>query len=139
VTALERTAIKDFSAWQLSDEQQASTPYYVRATIRNVGDSDLGGRPVPLYVVNEEDVLLRPTPFASSFEACPSTPFPEKFAPGDRAKVCLVYLAPDHGDLVAVSFRPDDSFNPITWTGDVERYAPEKPGKKSGKKSGKKK
>ena len=133
VTKLEKASIKDFSAWQLSDAQQASTPYYVRARIENVGDTDLGGRAVPLYVVNEDNVLLEPTPFASSFQACPSTPFPEKFGPGETARACLVYLAPDHGDLVSVSFRPDETFNPITWSGDVTKYeAPQTGQPKSG-------
>ena len=138
VTKLEKTSIDDFSAWQLSDEQKKSNPYYVRATIENVGDTDLGGRPVPLYVVNDQNVLLEPTPFASSFDACPSTPFPKKFGPGDSAKVCLVYLAPNHGDLVSVSFRPEETFNPITWTGDVVKYEPPKPKKSEKGKKGKK-
>lgn len=134
VTSLETTSIKDFSAWQLSEAQQRSTPYYVRATIENRGDSDLGGRPVPLYVVNEDDVLLEATPFASSFKPCPSTPFPDPFRPGDSADVCLVYLAPGKGDLVAVSFRPEETFNPITWTGAVRKYQEPEPEKKQGKK-----
>ena len=138
VTKLEKTSIDDFSAWQLSDEQKKSNPYYVRATIENVGDTDLGGRPVPLYVVNDQNVLLEPTPFASSFDACPSTPFPKKFGPGDETKVCLVYLAPDHGDLVSVSFRPEETFNPITWTGDIVKYEPPKPKKDDKGKKGKK-
>ena len=138
VTALEKTTIKDeFSAWQLSDEQKKSNPYFVRATVKNVGDTDLGGRSVPLYIVNDQNVLVEATPFASSFEACPSTPLPDKFGPGAKADVCLVYLAPDHGDLVAVSFRPEETFNPITWTGDVVKYQPPKPDKKAGKKGDK--
>ncbi|GAA4369754.1 hypothetical protein [Nocardioides caricicola] len=138
VTKLETTKIEAFSAWQLSDAQKASTPYYVRATIENVGESDLGGRPVPLYVVNEDDVLLEATPFASSFKPCPSTPFPDPFAPGDTAKVCLVYLAPDRGELEAVSFRPEETFNPITWTGEVEKYVAPKPDKPKKSKDSKK-
>jgi hypothetical protein len=135
VTDLETTKIEAFSAWQLSDAQKQATPYYVRATVENVGETDLGGRPVPLYVVNEDDVLLEATPFASSFKPCPSTPFPEKFKPGDTADVCLVYLAPDHGELEAVSFRPDETFNPITWTGEVVKYQPPKPPKDKSKDS----
>lgn len=134
VTKLEKTSIEDFSAWQLSDEQKKSTPYYVRATIQNVGDTDLGGRQIPLYVVNEDNVLLESTPFASSFEPCPSTPFPEKFGPGARTNACLVYLAPNHGELDAVSFRPEETFNPIVWEGDITRYQPPKPEKKPDKK-----
>lgn len=121
VTGLERAPMRDFAAWQLSKQQQASTPFYVHARVTNVGETPMGGRPVPLYVVNEDDVLLESTPFASSFRPCPSTPFPKPFAPGDTTKACLVYLAPDHGRLEAVSFRPEESFDPITWTGPVER------------------
>jgi hypothetical protein len=139
VTSLETTSIKDFAAWQLKEDQQQSTPYYVRATIANVGDSDLGGRDVPLYVLNEDNVLLEPTPFASSFKPCPSTPFPKKFGPGDAADVCLVYLAPNKGDLVAVSFRPDETFNPITWTGEVVKYRAPEPDKNGKNDQGKKK
>ncbi len=134
VTALEQTTIKQsFGAWKLTEAQQNSTPYFVRAKIKNVGDSDLGGRRVPLYAVNEKNVLLESTPFASSFEACPSTPFPKKFGPGAKTDVCLVYLAPDKGTLEAVSFRPEETFDPITWTGKIEKYQEPKPAK-SGKK-----
>ena len=139
VVALQKTSIKDFSAWQLSDAQKESNPYYVRARVENVGDTDLGGRPVPLYVVNDANVLLEPTPFASSFQPCPSTPLPEEFAPGDVTRSCLVYLAPDHGDLVSVSFRPEETFNPITWSGAVETYVAPKGGgtSKGGSQEGK--
>ncbi len=130
VTKLERTTTKKtMSAWQLSPAQQRSTPYFVHVTARNVGDSDLGRRPVPLYAVNEDDLLLEATPFASSFEPCPSTGFPRNFAPGAKADLCLVYLAPDRGSLEAVSFRPDETFDPIIWTGEVERYVPPRPQK----------
>ena len=134
VTRIERTTTKrTMSAWQLSPAQRASTPYFVHVKAANVGESDLGGRPVPLYVVNEDNLLLESTPFASSFQACPSTPFPAKFGPGDSARLCLVYLAPDHGSLEAVSFRPEETFDPIIWTGDVSKYAPPKPAKKGKK------
>lgn len=140
VTRLEKTSIKDFSAWQLSDEQKKSTPYYVRVRVENVGETDLGGRPVPLYVVNDDNVLLESTPFASSFAPCPSTPFPDHFRPGQHETTCLVYLAPHRGQLVSVSFRPEETFNPITWRGEIERYQPPKPEKpKKGQKSGSKK
>ena len=135
VTQLLRTTTKKtMSAWQLSPAQQKSTPYFVHVRATNVGETDLSNRPVPLYAVNEDNLLLEATPFASSFTPCPSTPFPKGFGPGESAKVCLVYLAPDRGSLEAVSFRPEESFDPITWTGQVEPYAPSKPKKNKPKK-----
>ena len=44
-------------------------------------------------------------------------------------KVCLVFLAPKKGDLTAVSFRPTQEYDPITWTGDLEKPKPPKPDK----------
>ena len=131
VTKLEQTTTKKtLSAWQLTDAQQKSTPYFVHVSVTNVGESDLGGRRVPLYAVNEDNLLLESTPFASSFEACPSTALPEKFGPGAAADVCLVYLAPNRGSLEAVSFRPEETFDPIYWTGTIEKYVAPKPDKK---------
>ena len=131
VRRLRQASIDDLAAWQLSAAQQKSTPFYVDVVVENVGETDLGGRPVPLYVVNEDNVLLESTPFASSFKPCPSTTFPDKFRPGASGRFCLVYLAPDKGELVAVSFRPDETFTPSTWTGKVERIAAPKKDKKS--------
>jgi hypothetical protein len=134
VDSLESTTTKaTFGAWQLSDDQKKATPYFVHVTVRNVGDTNLGGRRVPLYVVNDQNVLLESTPFASSFQPCPSTALPDKFPNGAKADVCLVYLAPDHGTLEAVSFRPEQTFDPIIWTGDVTKYKPAKSKKKSKK------
>ena len=136
VTGLERTTTrKTLSDWQLTKAQRESTPYFVHVEVENLGDTDLGGRRVPLYVVNEENLLLESTPFASSFRPCPSTPLPKRFGPGASQEVCLVYLAPHRGTLEAVSFRPEESFDPIIWTGEVEKYVPPKPEKpKKGKK-----
>jgi hypothetical protein len=131
VTKLEQTTVRrSLSAWQLTPEQKASTPYFVHVNVRNVGETDLGGRRVPLYAVNEDNLLLESTPFASSFTACPSTALPAEFLPGAAAKMCLVYLAPDRGTLEAVSFRPEETFDPITWKGEITRYVPPKPAKK---------
>lgn len=136
VTKIERTTTKKaLSAWQLSPAQKASTPYFVHVSVNNVGDTDLGGRRVPLYVANDQNLLLESTPFASSFEPCPSTSLPKRFRPGAQEDVCLVYLAPEHSRLEAVSFRPEEVFDPITWTGRVVTYEPAKPGTKP--KSGK--
>jgi hypothetical protein len=140
VTKIERTTTKKaLSAWQLSDAQKASTPYFVHVSVSNAGDTDLGGRRVPLYAVNDENLLLESTPFASSFAPCPSTPLPDKFRPGASADVCLVYLAPHHGTLEAVSFRPEETFDPITWTGEIVKYAPPKSEQKKPKKGAKSK
>ena len=45
---------------------------------------------------------------------------PRSSGPGED-DVCLVFLAPNKGDLTAVSFRPTQDYDPITWTGELEK------------------
>lgn len=121
VTGVQRTTLKDLAAFRLDPTQRTSTPYYVRATVKNVGTTNLAGVSVPLYAVNAADTLIQSTPFAAAFKPCSSTPFPKPFRTGDRARVCLVYLVPQHGTLRSVSFRPTQEYDPITWTGKFTR------------------
>lgn len=141
VTRIEKASFKLFVGWKLSPETKKTTPYFVHVKIKNVGDTDLGGRPVPLYAVDGTNKLIEASTFASTFKPCPSDPLPKKFRNGDKVNACLVYLAPDRGELTAASFRPTEEFDPITWTGKITRpeaLQPDK-GKKGKKKQGGKK
>jgi hypothetical protein len=129
--------IEDFSSFVLEPEVKQSTPYYVTVSVSNVGEGEIGGDRVPLWGVDGADTLLPPAAFTTAFPRCPSEPLPDTFAPGDDFDTCLVFLAPDHGSLSAVSFRPDEEFDPITWTGDVAPPKSDKAGAK-GKESDKK-
>lgn len=122
VTRLEKTSFKkSFVGWQLDAATKKSIPYFVRATVANKGLAELGGRRAPLYMVDGTNTLIEASSFANTFRPCPTTTLPKKFGSGDTAKLCLVYLAPDHGKLAAVSFRPTQEFNPITWTGEIKK------------------
>jgi hypothetical protein len=130
VSRLEKTSFKkSFVGWDLDQGQQKSNPYFVRATITNRGDTDLGGKKVPLYIVDGTNTLVEATTFASAFPPCEPGSFPKKFKPGRKMKVCLVFLSPKKGDLTAVSFRPTQEYDPITWTGELEKPKPPKPDK----------
>jgi len=119
VTGLLKMPISAFSAWRLKRETRRSTPYFVHATVRNLGSSDLSHQPVPLYLLDQRQTLLQASTFQAEFTPCPSRPLPAKFHKGDKASVCLVYFAPHHGKLVAISFRPTEEFDAITWQGQV--------------------
>jgi len=119
VEGLFKVPISTFSAWLLKPDTRRSTPYFVHATVRNLGRSDLSGVPVPLYLLDEREALLEASTFRAKFTPCPSRPLPPKFRTGDKVEVCLVYFAPQHGKLVAISFRPSEDFDAINWTGRV--------------------
>jgi len=130
VSRLEKTTLKkSFVGWDLDPDQKKASPYFVRATITNVGETDLGGRRPPLYIVDGTNTLVEPTTFASAFPPCEPGVFPKKFPTGRSMKVCLVFLSPNKGDLTAVSFRPTQDFDPITWSGELQKPKPPKPDK----------
>ena len=137
VSRLRTGRIADFSGFKIDAKVKASTPYYVNATVTNVGDTDLGGLDVPLYLVDQTDTLYEQNHFGAAFKPCAAKALPKGFTAGKTASVCLVYLAASHGILTAVSFRPSQEFDPITWTGTV-LPAPTptaKPSKKATRKS----
>jgi len=133
VSRLEKTTFKkSFVGWELDPGQKKASPYFVRATITNVGETDLGDRRPPLYIVDGTNTLVESTTFASAFTPCEPGSFPKAFPTGASAKVCLVFLSPNKGELTAVSFRPSQDFDPITWSGELQKAKkpkPDKPGK----------
>jgi hypothetical protein len=110
---------RDFSGFILDGYTKAATPYYVDVAVKNVGAGEVGGTPVPVWGVDGENTLLPAASFTTSFGRCASEPLPRKFGSGKTTRACLVYLAPDGGTLQAVSFRPDQEFDPIQWTGEI--------------------
>lgn len=130
VTQLQSTSYQQtFSGWNLPADTKTKAPYFVRATVTNAGTTDLGGYAVPLYGVDDAHNLLEASTFGSAFTPCQPGSLPKRFAPGASVKVCLVYLVPDRGRLAGVSFRPAEDYDPVTWTGKVQRYTLPKPGK----------
>jgi hypothetical protein len=135
VTNLVDANFSDFVGWKLTPETRETNPYFVEATVKNVGKTNLAGEGVPLYVVDGNNKLIEASTFQSTFKPCSPESFPKPFKTGDKGKFCLVYLAPDKGDLTAVSFRPVEEFDPITWTGKLERAGGKQGGKKGDDKS----
>jgi hypothetical protein len=130
VRQLRRAPIKELADWQLDAAGRQSSLFYVTVTAENLGETDLGGSRIPLYVADDSSSLVESNAFKTEFKPCPSPALPDTFATGDQTTACLVYLVPAHGQLTSVTFRPAATFNPITWVGKVEQPAkPKKPTK----------
>ncbi len=139
VERVDKTSFAEsFEGWKLGPQFKDMTPYFVRSAVTNEGDTDLGGRPVPLYAVGADDKLIEASTFKGTFEPCPSKPLPARFAKGDTRTSCQVFLVPTEVAFEAISFRPSQDFNPITWSGKVTTPQPDKPrkGKKGGRGAG---
>lgn len=134
VDRVEQTSFKEsFEGWKLDAATKATTPYFVKVAILNAGETDLGGGDIPLYLLDSNNTLVQASSFLTTFEPCPNNPvFAKKFANGDGQEMCLVYLAPQGTALTAVSFRPTQEFDPITWTGEIKKVQPAQPEKGKG-------
>jgi len=120
VLNVRKGTLADFKGFILDDSYKKNADYYyARVRVRNVGEGDVGGVPVPLWGVNKANTLLPAVNFTTTFAKCPSKPLPKRFGPRQTLSTCLVYLSPDRGSLQAVSYRPSQEFDPISWTGTI--------------------
>ena len=139
VKSVRKGSLADFKGFILDDAyKQKASYYYANVQVKNLGEGDVGGIGVPLWGVNAANTLLPPVNFTTSFKPCPSQPLPKKFATGASLSTCLVFLSPDRGTLEAVSYRPSQEFNPITWTGDLTTPKPTPKASAKSKKQNKK-
>ena len=116
VTAVEKGNIKDFKFFSLDDSAKLSTPFYVTATVTNVGPAGIGLAPVPLYAHDSNNTISLPNELVGDFKPCPLGALPKSFLPGATAKVCLVYLVSKGATLVSVDLQTADQKDPISWT-----------------------
>jgi hypothetical protein len=139
VKGVQQGTLSDFKGFILDDAyKQKASYYYATVQVKNVGEGDVGGVGVPLWGVNASNTLLPAVNFTTGFAKCPTKPLPAKFGPGATLDTCLVYLSPDRGSLDAVSYRPTQEFDPITWTGQISKPTPAPSTKATPKKKKKK-
>jgi hypothetical protein len=120
VDSATKGALADLAGFNLTDPyQRKASYYYVRVTVKNVGERRLGDVAVPLWGISGQNTLLPPVQFTSAFAKCPTEALPSGFAPGARFQTCLVFLSPDKGSLEGVSYRPSEEVTPIEWHGKV--------------------
>ena len=118
-----------FDGW-VSEVMPDARPYFVTVSLANSGESDLGGQEVPLYLRDDTGALGAPWTVGGDFAECQSGPLPTPFAAGARTDMCLVYLVPDGARIQDLVFEPTEGYDPITWSGEVEKPEREKPGKR---------
>lgn len=116
VTTVKKGNIKDFKFFSLDDAAKLATPFYVTATVTNVGPAGIGQAPVPLYAHDSNNTISLPNELVGNFTPCPSGTLPKSFLPGGSAKVCLVYLMSKGTTLVSVDLQTADQKDPISWT-----------------------
>ncbi len=126
INRLVRTSFaRSFEGWDVKAEQNKDvTPYFVRATVTNVGDTNLSERLVPLYATDTADTLIEPTKFTEEFKPCPGGTLPRGYLAGESTQVCMVYLIGNGLHLSGVTFRPTEDFEAISWSGEIQPIEP---------------
>ena len=132
VRKLVKANISDLKNWQLDPAGRRSALYYVTVTVANIGDSDLSGLRIPLYVLDGAGALVESSEFKTDFDPCQSPDLPDGFVTGEKVTVCQAYLVPKRGKLEAVAFRATPKFNPVRWVGKVTEPKPVKKKASSG-------
>jgi hypothetical protein len=130
VDAVREAATTDFDGLVASGTVAGAQPYYVDVTVANVGDTDLGGLDVPLYLLDTSDTLGPPWGFEEPFGPCRSRTLPTAFAPGESRGKCLVFFARAGSTYDAIAFQPAPDAEPITWTGEPEPADRERPSRR---------
>lgn len=115
VSRVVRKGRKVLADWVPEDQIADTTPYFVKASVTNAGETELGGAALPLYLRDASGVLTPAASFGSDFTRCPSTPLPESFAPGDTADICLVYTLAPKVTADAMTFQPTSSELGVAW------------------------
>ncbi|MDN5744490.1 MAG: hypothetical protein L0H31_05135 [Nocardioidaceae bacterium] len=148
VERIERTSFREsFATWNLSDDVAARTPYFVRVSLTNADEDDLGGRTLNgVLWANDGSTLEAPNGYTSrALPACAGKSLPKTFPPGASVDLCEVYFIAPAQPLKNMLFQPPGGLEPITWSGKVSKASdPSKkqkkaPKKKSSKKSAEKK
>jgi len=116
VSKVDKGKVADLERFDLDDKAKKSTVYYVHTVVKNLGPEPLSGKQVTLYGKVSEDQVVPPVIFGSTFPLCDYEPLPKKFTKGKVAKGCQVMLAPKHGKISEVQWRPVDNSEPISWT-----------------------
>jgi hypothetical protein len=133
VDAVREADMADFDGLVSPGAVEGARPYYVDVTVANVGDADLGGLDVPLYLLDSSDTLGPPWGFEEPFAPCRSRPLPRSFAPGDTTSGCLVFFACAGATYDAMAFQPTPDQVAITWIGaptEAERGERERPSRR---------
>ena len=116
VDGIRRGTPADLRGFSLSPSAARSTPWYVRAVMRDVGKGQLGRAPVPVYGYDSKDTYFPPARIEGGLDVCPAAEPPAHFGPGDTLRTCLVFFVPPKVRLEAVQLRAEKGVEPISWS-----------------------
>lgn len=108
VTGIDAGTPADLSALNLGDKAKGKSPFYIRYTVKNTGNTDLSFSSVGhmkglLDGGSEADTVLT----IGKFEKCPSDSLPKGFTNGQTQTSCAIALAPTGTKVTGAEYWGD--------------------------------
>jgi hypothetical protein len=117
VQSFEKGSLSDFNGIQLDATQKASTPYYVKVHVTNLGphDVDIDGTAAAIEGVDTTGNNQSSVTFIGDFPRCPDSASTKPLGAGRGYDDCLTFLVP--GGITKVSYNGTSDYidSPVTW------------------------
>lgn len=116
---IEKGSLDDFKNIDLDAEQKASTPYYVKVTVKNVGKADISGADPASYIdgLDDRNQEQGGVIFFGDFDRCPDGD-PKSLKPGESYESCITFLVPGGGSIEGmrwIFFDEGNSKSNVDW------------------------
>jgi hypothetical protein len=120
VQSMTKGTLADFNGIQLDATEKASTPFYVKAKITNLGpgkintsDNDPG---IQIEGVDKTGQTQQSVTFLGDFPKCDEKSAPNPMGVGSSFETCLTFLVP--GGITKVAYTGTESYidKPVTWS-----------------------
>ena len=119
VESIKKGSLKDFNGIQLDANEKASTPYYAKVRITNVGPTSFNTSSndpaVSVEGVDDTGNTDTSVTFFGTFPPCPDADTPNPLRAGQSFQTCLTYLVP--GGITKVAYTGTEAYetSPVTW------------------------
>jgi hypothetical protein len=117
VQSFDKGTLADFNGIQLDSSEKASTPYYVKIHVTNLGphDIDVDGSAAAIEGVDNTGNNQSSVTFIGDFPHCPDAASTKPMGSGKGYDDCLTFLVP--GGITKVSYNGTSDYidSPVTW------------------------
>jgi hypothetical protein len=119
VTSIAKGSLADFKGVQLDAAQKASTPFYVKVRITNVGPGNVTAKDsdpsVQIQGIDSTGQAQQSVTFIGDFPRCDSVTAPTPMTRGKAFQTCLTFLIP--GGIKAAAYTGTSQYesSPVTW------------------------
>jgi hypothetical protein len=119
VTSIQKGSLSDFNGIKLDATEKASTPYYVKVSMTNLGPGKIASTDndpaIAVQGVDSTDQTQESVTFFGDFPRCNEATTPNPLASGKSFTTCLTFLVP--GGIKRVAYTGTEAYvtTPVTW------------------------